>query len=149
MTGNLLRLSFAALMLLLCSTTARNQSHRRDGNWWRDTSEASRISYMTGFFDGMALGHKFSYWGVMEKDKNDPSIGKIVSSYDTYLDKYLNNVTNSQLADGVDKFYSDYRNRRIMVYDTAWIVLNEISGKSDADMKKMIENWRKSAATDE
>jgi len=60
------------------------------------------------------------------------------------LNKYLKNVTNSQLADGVDKFYSDYRNRRIMVNDAVWLVLNEISGKSDADMKKMIENWRKS-----
>jgi hypothetical protein len=104
---------------------------------------------MAGFFDGMELGNNFSYWGILDKSKNDPSIGKIASSYDQYVDKYLKSVTNSQLADGVDKFYSDYRNRRIQVNDAVWLVLNEISGKSETDMEKMIESWRRPAATGE
>jgi len=75
MIRNLLRVSLVALVLLLIGTAARDQGHRRDGNWWRDTSEASRISYMIGFFDGMGLGNKFSYWGVTNRDENDYTVG--------------------------------------------------------------------------
>jgi hypothetical protein len=101
---------------------------------------------MVGFFDGMQLGYHFSYWGVpAEKSKNDTTLGEIVSSYSDYHQKYFSHVTNLQLADGLDAFYSDYRNREIAVDGAVWLVVNEISGKSDAEMQTMIENWRKGA----
>jgi hypothetical protein len=47
--------------------------------------------------------------------------------------------------DGLDVFYSDYQNRRIKVYGAVWLVLNQISGKPEPEMQKLIENWRKNA----
>jgi hypothetical protein len=144
---NTFRILVVGLIILSCGTVSRNDaSTRRDGNWWRDLTKVEKITYMTGFFDGMHLGSNFSYWEILEKDKNDPAIAKVANSYQDYAAKYLQNVTNGQLADGLDTFFSDYRNRRIETSDAVWLVLNEISGKSDAEMQQMIESWRKNAS---
>jgi hypothetical protein len=68
-----------------------------------------------------------------------------MGSYDQFANKYLTNVTNGQVVQGLDEFYSDYRNRRIKVASGVWIVLNEISGKSKDEMQKLIETHRKNA----
>jgi hypothetical protein len=144
------RLSLACAVtvsILLFAAVARNASDdRRDGTWWRELTRVQKTNYMVGFFDGMKLGNSFSYWGILDKDKNDAAIGKVTGSYDDYDQKYFGHVTNLQLVDGLDTFYSDYRNRVIQVPGAVWLVVNEISGKSDAEMEKMIESWRQGAA---
>jgi hypothetical protein len=137
----------AALGLVLFSfCIARADSDRRDGNWWRELTTPQRESYLTGFFDGMDLGNDFSYWGMMDDSgKTDASVAGAVKSYNIMLDKYLKDVTNVQLADGLTKFYEDYRNRKIMVPKAAWLVFNAISGKSQEEMDKMTESFRKYA----
>jgi hypothetical protein len=57
----------------------------------------------------------------------------------------VGDITAGQLADGLDVLYGDYRNRNILLLNAVWLVLNSISGKSDAEMQKMIENFRKAA----
>jgi len=57
---------------------------------------------MVGFFDGMVLGNSFSYWGILDNDKNDAAIGKVAGSYHSYNDKYFSHVTNLQLVDGLE-----------------------------------------------
>jgi len=69
----------------------------------------------------------------------------VIQSYKTMSGKYLNNVTNNQIADGLDSFYEDFRNHSIVVSKGVWIVLNMISGKPDAEIQKMIETFRKNA----
>ena len=61
------------------------------------------------------------------------------------INTHVANVANVQLSDGVTKFYEDYRNWKILVANAVWLVLNTISGKSDAEMEKMIEKFRKNA----
>ena len=143
-----LSLAFAVTFsILLCAAVARNASDdRRDGNWWRELTKGEKADYMTGFFDGMELGHNFSFWGILDKDENDSAVGKVSGSFTDYTEKYFNHVTNLQLVDGLDTFYSDYRNRVIPTHDAVWLVVNEISGKSDAEMQTMIESWRKSSS---
>jgi hypothetical protein len=144
---NVFRVLVVGFIILGCGPVSRNDANtRRDGNWWRDLTKVEKITYMTGFFDGMRLGNDFSFWEIIEKDRSDPALTKVVDSYQDYSAKYLNNVTNVQLADGLDTFFSDYRNRRIETSDAVWLVLNEISGKSDAEMQQMIESWRKNAS---
>lgn len=146
--SRLLPVVFAAALSVLCAAVARNaQDDRRDGNWWIGLDKAQKVNYMVGFFDGMRLGRDFSYWGILDKDKDDPAVGKVAGSFNDYNNKFFSNVTNYQLADGLDSFYSDYRNRVISVDGAVWLVVNEISGKSDAEMQTMIENWRRGAGT--
>jgi hypothetical protein len=145
------RLFALFVISMTVATIARDQvSTTRDGNWWLRQDELMKASYITGFFDGIGLGHNFSYWGYKDEYKTNPdaasAMAKTVASFDEYSQKYLNTVTSGQLADGLDKLYADYRNRSIKVSNGTWLVLNSIAGKSDAEMEKMIESYRKSVS---
>jgi hypothetical protein len=72
-------------------------------------------------------------------------MAKTVASFDEYSEKYLSTVTTGQVVEGLDKLYVDYRNRSIRVSSGVWLVLNSINGKSDAEMQKMTESFRKNA----
>lgn len=134
--------SLIVLVFILASSVMAEDS-RRDGNWWLDQSRLMKVAYMVGFFDGMDLGHKFSYWKYVNSDL---LVGeKALNSYNEYTDKYFKNVSNLQLVDGLDTFFKDYRNRRIMVYDAVWLVVNGIAGTPQAELDKMIESWRQIA----
>jgi hypothetical protein len=104
----------------------------------------SKANYAVGFFDGMDLGSRFSYWSFVHEDGK--CMGKAIDSYNSMSDKFLNNVTAGQLADGLDNFYADYRNRRIRVADAVWLVANGIAGTPQKELDKMIESWRGNSA---
>jgi hypothetical protein len=129
-------LSQWGLVLLLTGTT-------RDGNWWLMQSPLFEVAFVSGFFDGMDLGYDFSFWGIQ---KNDPALAKVAGSYSEYASKFAAGLTAGQLSDGLDSFYSDYRNRRIPIVGAVWLVLNGIPGTTESTLQTMIENWRKNAA---
>lgn len=137
--------SFWLVTLLLVTLPLHAQSNRRDGNWWQDQSHLSKTSYLIGFFDGMNLGQQFSYWNVT---KDSDCFTKSTESYAFFSNKFLKDVTNEQLADGLDVFYKDYRNRKILIHSGVWLTLNAIAGTPQSDLDKMVENFRKSASAD-
>jgi hypothetical protein len=96
---------------------------------------------MIGFLDGMDLGNIFS----VTKLVGDPCYVKANKSYDEYETKYLDNVTTGQLVDGLDEFFKDYRNRKILISNGVWIVLRSISGMPQDELEKMIESYRRNA----
>jgi len=119
--------------------------NRRDGNWWRGEDKYARITYVTGFFDGMDLGHRFSYWEFTNKKELEDCIYKVITSYDNFCDKYFKNVTNGQIVDGLDSFYADFRNRSIVVHSAVWVVVNSIAGTPKKTIDALIENLRRNA----
>jgi len=99
---------------------------------------------MLGFFDGTNLGHEFSLWKYI--DKSEPAcLAKNYESYNYYFDRYMKDVTSSQLVDGLDVFYKDYKNRKIDLASGVWLTVNAIAGTPQADLDKMIEGFRKNA----
>lgn len=126
------------------------QGERRDGNWWVGQTSDAKLNYAVGFFDGMDLGYRFSFWGIdnfQTKKTVTTCISDVNKSYNAYTAKYFSNVTNEQLVDGLDNFYKDYRNRRIKASGAAWIVVKGIAGTPQSEMDKLIESWRKSPST--
>jgi hypothetical protein len=119
------------------------EENRRDGNWWREQDRPTRSAYIIGFFDGMDLGYNFSYWSFVKDKEMNACMGKVVQSYGDYSSKYFKNVTNVQLVDGLDSFYTDFRNRSIRVADAVWLVVNGIAGTPQERLDSMIENWRR------
>jgi hypothetical protein len=65
--------------------------------------------------------------------------------YREYDKKFFANVSNGQIVDGLDQFFSDYRNRRIRVHNAVWLVTNGIAGTPEAELQQMIESWRKNS----
>jgi hypothetical protein len=101
---------------------------------------------MVGFFDGMDLGHNFSVWKFLKDKTANECTSKAHESYNDFLAQYFRNVTNGQVVDGLDSFYSDYRNRSILVHDAVWLAVNEITGTPRGRLDAMIENWRRSSS---
>jgi hypothetical protein len=142
------RLLVALTLLSVLPIYVHAQHDRRDGNWWTGQTADIKLDYIVGFFDGMELGYDFSYWGMIkdtDKGVATPCMSASNKSFNEHNERYIRGVSNYQLVDGLDTFYKDFRNRRITVTAAVWLVLNEIAGKPQNQMDKMIENYRKNA----
>lgn len=130
-----------AVLLFWLPSPGAAQAQRRDGNRWRDRSNVERQYVIIGLSEGVALGHRLSYWGSIEKGELETF--RRVDSFDAYTDKYMRNVRSDQLVDGLDVFFDDFQNRRILVADAVWLVLNGIAGTPRDQLDKMIESYRR------
>ena len=118
------------------------EENRRDGNWWRDQDKLTRSGYITGFLDGMGLGSNFSFWNFAKDTKMNACMEKVLESYADYHSKYFEKVTNGQLVDGLDSFYANGQNRRILLTDAVWLVVNVIAGTPQDKIDSMLKTWR-------
>ena len=136
--------------LFLTAPLTRNQEYdRRDGNWWRGIDRLSKAYYLAGFVDGIELGNRLSLVGIDKNDKAYKEVSeRVTTTFSNQRAKYLANVTLIQLADGLDAFYANSTNRRILAHDAVWLVLSQIAGTPEAEMQALIESYRKSAATE-
>ena len=137
--------TITVLLLSILLASANAQSTRRDGNWWRGTDQSARVAYMVGFFDGMLLGNNFSYWKFINDTRSSDCSRKVNESFSEFSDKFFRNITDVQVVDGLNAFYTDYRNRSVIVNNAVWLVVNEISGTPREVLDPMIENWRRTS----
>lgn len=134
-----------AFLLICVSAAYASDDTPRNGNWWRLLDRTTKLDYVTGMFDGIILGNEFSIWRYPPEAGKTTVSAEAVNSFNSYTSKYLRNVTSSQLADGLDVFYSNFRNRGLNIQNAVWLVLNEISGKPHTEMEKLIEAFRANA----
>ncbi|HTH74700.1 MAG TPA: hypothetical protein VL635_09875 [Trinickia sp.] len=137
---------FATLVLAAVTATLPCRAFAdgliQNGNFWLTQSSSSHIDYILGFLDGMRLGANFSQWKWDVTSKEGLSkASSALDSYNTEAQKYISNVTVGQIVDGLNQFYSDFRNRNIMIHDAVWLVLEQISGVPDDQLH--LEGWRK------
>lgn len=143
-----------ALIILMTSTLSwGDENPRRDGNWWRQTDKNTRYSFVLGYFDGMELGLSFACWKYSSPpEKNSQEFNNCINltypSFQEFQTKYFSKVTNGQMADGLDRFYADFKNRSILVQDALWIVAREIAGIPKGQLNEMILNYRKNASNE-
>ena len=131
--------------IIFCQKSfAENKKH--DGNWWQIVPDMEKAVYITGYLEGTSLGRDFSCRGINKGDKKHDMCEKIEKSYEGQHSKYLKNVTNSQIVDGLNVFYEDVKNRKIDIRGAVWLVLLQISGESPEKMEDIILNWRKAAS---
>ncbi len=115
----------------------------RDGNWWRSLERNIQIAYVLGAFDGTNLGYGFTTWKLAKDKAASDAYARANAANREYTQRYLANVNASQVADGLDVFYADFRNRSIAAHGALWLVLAEIAGDPQADV--MLESWRRNA----
>jgi hypothetical protein len=142
-TRSRLTVSGITLLILMAAFApmgTRADSDRRDGNWWRSLSPDQKAHYAVGFFDGTQLGRDFSVW---QNPADKETLAKASDSFNEYFDRYMKNVNSSQMTDGLDSLYTDFRNRSIVIDRAVWLVLSQIAG--DPDAQKRIETHRRNA----
>jgi hypothetical protein len=117
----------------------------RSGDFWLGLKPLEKSTYVLGILDGMEVGELFSFVGIARKNPSDPCAGKAEEAFPKMVETYVGSSNVGQIDDGLDAFYGDYRNRSITTRDAIWIVLNEIHGTPEDQMKKMIESFRRNA----
>ncbi|WP_455231008.1 hypothetical protein [Geopseudomonas aromaticivorans] len=133
----------AALFLLIEAASA---SDRRDGNWWLQLDEVSKIFYVVGLIDGSELGKKLSTYGCFDDQEDFSSkeaecLSPILSSYNKHVERFIAGKPNKQFLDGLNSFYADYRNRNILTHDAILVVFRSIIG--DPGVETLTNNLRK------
>ena len=123
-----------------------HQESALDGNKWLLMGENSKYSYIVGFLEGMFLGHCFTTWGLPGDQMVGSAWASATDSYNEHWNRFVGDVAYRQFFDGLDKLYSDYRNRKIRIKNGMWIVMSEISGQPAPIMETMIEEWRREAS---
>ncbi len=124
----------------LCTGLSGNaESVDHDGNWWRSQMQSAKYQYAARLFDGSTGGFNFLEFGMSAdipvKTANPNSCG-------TGSQKYVH-ITGGQLIDGLDKFYSDHRNRNIAISNAVTVVVCRVAGMPQDALLKMIEQYRK------
>jgi len=62
---------FLSLALMALSSPGVLAQGSHDGNWWTGLSPGSKLGVITGFLDGMALGHNLSLMGAAAAPTRD------------------------------------------------------------------------------
>jgi hypothetical protein len=118
------------LTVLLCATAFAAPQHKshpaeaappiHNGIWWGNKSSLFRDGFITGYKSGSmhAAGHPID----------------------------INAFPASELIDGVDSFYKDFRNRNILIDDALLYIVDQLRGVPDDKLKDELLKMRAAAA---
>jgi hypothetical protein len=133
------------LLIVWLPGLAAAQTVAHDGNWWITVPSTVKQWYVAGFVDGIDVGAMASLPKPLKKADRS-CFETTTSSFLHFRKRLLANVAYSQLSDGLDAFYADYRNRSITTDGGVWIVLNQIGGMPQKGVDELIQAWRSNAA---
>jgi hypothetical protein len=131
-------------ILLFASTAASAQEAMvRNGQWWQKLpSQEVKWGYLVGFFDGMGLGHRLSWWPLEADEKASDCVPHVIDAYRAQMRFYLSKMDNHQLATELDGFYAEPKNKSIRLPDAVWVIANKLAGKPQAELDAMIQEYR-------
>jgi len=109
----------ATFVFLIALSASAQKPAFHAGQWWKDKNSVYREAFVNGFKSGMhhAAGHNTE----------------------------LSSFTATVLVDGVNKFYSDFRNLNINIDDALQYVTDQMSGVPDDTLKAHILKLRASS----
>ena len=108
-----------------------------DGYWWRELSLNSKQDVVTGFLDGMALGHNLTLMGAGTSSETDCR-PKIEQSYTYVRNRYFRNVAPGDLVLALDQLYAESDNSTIIIGRAVWIAVNRLGGTKPDEIQTLI-----------
>lgn len=111
-----------------------------DGYKWTSMDDSMKIGFALGFIWGVSRATEEGSFALrrlalrlMMPDLNKevaPTIRELANSDADVLGKKLDlsGITAGQLIEGLDNFYKDYRNMKVLAEEAIWIVKLEIRG---------------------
>ena len=134
------------ILLFLCCHLSINASatdKSRDGKWWLEQTANNKMNYTEIWIEGLLMGRDIAFRAVHStfSQADSDSQSKIIIAYEKD-EVDFQNLTPSRLVEWLDGFYKESRNHAITVDKAIWIKLNQMTGKSDAEIDKMIESYR-------
>lgn len=125
---------------------------KRDAYWWEKLRPMEKLAFVDGYAGAMTHAHvttRVIGSAIIEDTREDSPcsstkeravtafVGRAKADFDYF------HITLGQLSDGLDKFYADFRNQRIEVYDAMDIIRQQIKGVDDSVIQRQILLMRK------
>lgn len=137
------RYPIVIIVILFLSNTLYAEKNSHDGNWWDSLTISAKQGYCTGFIEGMDVGYHLTYWKSNDTHEIKTTTSAAEESFCYHKNQHLSNTSVNEISERITSFYKDFRNRKIFVRNAIRIVFQGISGTSEEEMKKIIENWRR------
>jgi hypothetical protein len=145
------RMGFTLVLMVLAGASAQNKSY--NGYWWADETPDFKIGFAHGFAIAMTHNSDIASFNCVAAKHGGTIPEKFPGSDE--LDACLKtpevmalsfgSIRMGQLAEGVDEFYKDFRNKGIEVTDAMYYVRDQLRGKSDAELAAELASWRQAA----
>lgn len=141
------------VFMFACHLSFSAEALTPDGLWWSESNNTQRLGYVIGYVDAMSAAALFSAANVCLDESVSKSLGGKSACYPKINGLVypatigrFSGITYGQLLDGLNDFYSDYRNRRVVIPGALNYVSSAISGKPKADLETMAEQMRAAVA---
>ena len=128
---------FLLSVLIFSFCTAGNAQPVHNGLWWNGMPPGAKEMVVTGFLDGMALGHNLSLMGAGNSSDADCRT-KIAESYTYVRGRYFKSVSPGEIVSVLDDLYSESDNGSIIFGRAVWIAVKRLGGTSKDDIQKLI-----------
>jgi hypothetical protein len=109
-----------------------------DGNTWRVMTYESKTGFVAGLNEGLTMGLTMAAARIKDNQPNDEQLKNMLFYYtpDEKMDI-------KQIVEGLDKFYSDYANKKIPGFMAYPLVLKRMKGYPEGALQKEVEAARK------
>lgn len=129
--------------LALSAASQSDATKARDGYWWLDLSRSDKLVFVGGYVAGISRAEKLvRIYTETEtlKVANGANRDLILRNFDLY------EISYGQFAEGLDAFYGDFRNKRILFDYAVVYVRDQVRGVPAKELEERVERMRKAAA---
>jgi len=112
----------------------------RDGVWWNNLDMGQKKMYIEGVSDGVRSGTIVLSLQITDDKKGQAAVE---GAYKSFADKYLADITTTQVSNGLDLFYANDDNVNITAEKAFLIVLKTLHNDPAAEVRELIKNWQK------
>jgi len=138
----------AVLLLGAFINQAQAQNTKLSGEWWNSLTQAAKVEYVHGYFDG-----SFSVIGSLDavlavagekygKDAKELELLKWAIEHVSQSFSLPSGIIVGRLVEGVDNFYSVDKNKEVSISAAVFIVYMELRGESKEEIERTKEFWR-------
>jgi hypothetical protein len=133
------------IILIVSPIIGTEKSPSNDGYCWTQydylgeiSSTWFKIGYLNGRYEGYdRLSNELYAIATLLSPGENPCARALMTIVDSWVDYYsLGGITWGQMIDGLDEFYSDWRNRQIEISDALYAVKLELTGASATDVDR-------------
>jgi hypothetical protein len=133
-----LRGALLAIFVVMFLASSGLAEEKRDGYYWITIPDSEKLDIILGMFDGIALNENVIAVVIKE---HYTICSDLITSIMHQTDRYLDNLTTSQISESMDRFYAEEQNRSIPIYWGVWVVARE--SKGDKSVDKFVKELRK------
>jgi len=112
---------------------------RTNGNWWNALNDLAKYGYIIGYTDGSSKADATWADGLCKPQVPAKYLAAVQNGND------YSEFTIGQLVEGLNQFYKDFRNTKILTRDAMMVVRQQISGVPQKEIDEGLEFLRQTA----